>query len=543
MILSRAHMHKLIGRPSAGSRRWMATVVGLALAASACSDSGGKAPAEAVRTAVRIAAAADPWPGEGAGDTSTQFVYPLNFNVYETLVMLAPDFSLRPGLAESWELINEGRTWRFQLRKGVKFHDGRPFTADDVLWTWDRQDRARKLTSVLNTLGAGSIRKIDNFTVDFVPSAPNLRLPEQLAHPLGAIVPKDGSFDSVPAIGTGPYRLVDYVPSQRATFERNDDYWGDEAPLARLDVRFIPEAKERVAALRAGQIDMALDVNPEGVTSIAKDRQLRVIRSEPGRHQLIYVNRKGVAPFDLGADPAVRQAVSLAIDREAYVREILESNAETGRFMAPRTMLGKSAEIVAPPVFDPDRARTILEESGWRLGEDGIRSRGDRRLSLTLAGWAEVEVTAFDLIRDQLRQVGIEILVKPVLEQSTFRALYAGSEFDLDLEVPSQNDGNPAFLPISRMYSKYPGTERFAPGGDFDAKVELALAASTPGDRQRTAADLMQFLTNETNIVIPLASMGRTYALNKDFELPEPHPSVTNQRWTDLKAAGPGGEG
>lgn len=516
-------------------RPLLAVVLALGLVAAACSGGSGER-ASSAPTTVRIAAPRDPWPTEGTNTTSTHFNFPLNFNVYEPLVRLGPDFSLQPGLAERWEPLDNDKGWRFFLRPGVKFHDGRPFTADDVLWTWDRQEQAQQLTSVLNTLGPGSVRKIDDLTVDFVPAVANLRLPEQLAHPHGAILPKDKNFDSSPPVGTGPFRVVDYRPGESATFERFDGYWDAPAAMRRLEVRFITDAKARADALAAGEVDLALDVTPEAARGLVKNRRLRVVRSEPGRNQLLYVNRLGRAPFDLGADPVIRQAVSLAVDRAAYVREVFDSNAEPGRWMSPRALLGRAADLVAPPLSDPDRARRMLDEAGWKPGDDGIRVRGDRRLTLTMVGWAEVDAVSFDVVRNQLRQVGIEVVTKPAFDQPSFRITYGASEFDLDLEVPSQNDGNPAFLPISRMYSRYPSTERFAPGGAFDTKAEAALAARTLEDVRRAAAEMMQILVNDTNIVIPLAGVPRTYAMSRDFTLTDLHPSQANQRWTGLAA-------
>ncbi len=511
-------------------------VLAVVAAAVLAGCSGPSREAKPLPTTVRMAAAVDPWPTEGADTTSTHFLYPLNFNVYETLVKLEPDFSLSPGLAERWEPLEGNKGWRFFLRRNVKFHDGRPFTADDVLWTWERQSQARKLTSVLNTLGPGSVRKIEDFIVDFVPTRPNLSLPEQLAHPHGAILAKNTNFDSTPAAGTGPFRMVEYKAGETVTFERYGDYWGQAPAMARMEVRFIPDLKARVEALRSGAVDFAFDVPPESARPLAIDERFRLVRSEPGRNQLLYINRLGRAPFDLGAEPGVRRAVSLALNRSEYVRQVFASEAETGRWMSPRSMLGASAELVTPAPFDPDAARRTLDEAGWVPGPDGIRMRGDRPLRLTLVGWAEVSTLAFETIRDQLRAVGIDVVIRTAPDQPTFRNIYAATEFDLDLEMPSQNDGNPAFLPLSRTFSRYPNTQRFAPGGELDAKAEAALAADTPEGVRKAAAEMMQVLINDTNIVVPLAAVPRTYAMARTFDLAQPHPSQANQDWSTLAA-------
>ncbi len=114
-----------------------------------------------------------------------------------------------------------------------------------------------------------------------------------------------------------------------------------------------------------------------------------MVRSDPGRNQLIYINKTGEPPFDLGADPDIREAVSLAIDRETYVDTVFEGNAEPGRWMAPESVLGDDADIVGPVPFDPERSRQILDQAGWEPRPDGTRVKDGRPLALTLIGWAE----------------------------------------------------------------------------------------------------------------------------------------------------------
>ncbi len=119
-------------------------------------------------------------------------------------------------MAERWELVNDAKTWRFHLRRGVQFHDGRPFGADDVVWTWGvRQLEGKTLGTVANTLGPESVRKVDDFTVDFTPTVANLRIPEQIVHPEGAIVPKGNHNDSTPPAEPARSRSSVTRPSRR----------------------------------------------------------------------------------------------------------------------------------------------------------------------------------------------------------------------------------------------------------------------------------------------------------------------------------------
>ena len=171
--------------------RWSALTAVLVIALAGVASQAQQSPSFDPDAEVRVAATADDWPPEGADAKATTFAYPLNANVYETLIVLGSDYTLRPGLAERWELVPPG-TWRFHLRRGVRFHNEQPFTADDVVWSWgERQLEGKSLSTVANTLGPGSVKKIDDFTVDFTPRIPNLRLPEQILHPSGGEIDRE----------------------------------------------------------------------------------------------------------------------------------------------------------------------------------------------------------------------------------------------------------------------------------------------------------------------------------------------------------------
>lgn len=483
---------------------------------------------------VRMAAGEDTWGQEGTGDKSSQFAYPLNMNVYEPLIYLGSDYTLRPGLAERWELQPDGKTWRFFLRRGVQWHNGQPFTADDVMWSWGvRQLSGQSLGTVASTLGPDSVKKVDDFTVDFTPAKPNLRIPEQIVHPSGSIVPMGMNHDTPPFVGTGPFKVVSYTPKQSAVFERNDAYWGEKPKVRRITVQFLPDAQTRLEALRSGQVDFAFDVPPEAARPLESDSRFRVSRSKPGRTHLIYVNKNADR---VTAERPVREAISLALDRQAYVDVVFDGNADPGRWMAPESVLGPSADIVRPVPFDPNRARRVLDEAGWRAGPDGVRAKGDRRLSVKLLGTQETAESALLFIQSQLKDVGIEANILKTPDQPTRAALYANGagDFDLDLEPPNQNDGNPAFLPVLRMYSKNPRTAQFAPGGEFDVQAEKALAAKTIPEVQQASATMMKILVNDEYIVVPMAGIFRIYGMSRNVSLGDPHPSFTNQTWFSL---------
>ena len=536
-------------------RKALAIVMLLGLLAAACgggSDStdsgGGQASGQPdLNAEIRVAANEDQWTEGGTGAKSYHFMYVYNVQVYEPLIYLGSDYTLKPGLAERWELQPDGVTWRFFLRQGVTFHDGTPFSADDVVWTWGvRQPEGKTLTTVLNTLGPDSVKKIDQHTVDFTPKTVNLRLPEQIVHPEGAIVKNGTHNDTPPYAGTGPWKYESYTPKQTASFVRNDSYWGEKPKIRKMNIRFYPDPQTRLEALKSGQADLAIDLPADATDTLESDPNFKVVRSKPGRNHLLYVNK---LEGRLTSEKAVREAVTYGIDRNAYVDVVLDGNGEPGRWMAPASVLGSSAGQVAPITRNLDRSRKALDDAGWRVGSDGIRSKDGKRLSLKLLGQQEVPESALLLIQSNLKDVGIDIEIKKTPDVATRNSLYAQGkgDFDLDLEPPNQNDGNPAFLPVLRMAARSATNVQFAPnappitpsGPAFEAAVTKSDQAKTTAEVQDAAATMMKILINDEYIVVPLAGAFRIYGMGKNVNLADPHPSFTNQTWFSLTMSVP----
>ena len=505
---------------------WLGRVVGavvMACVAAACS-SGGSGPepstADLARTGeVRIGVGEDIWPLTGQGATARHFAAgELNAGVYEPLVSMAPDFTVRPGLAERWEMVGPS-TWRFHLRPNVTWHDGRRFGADDVVWSWT--GREALLRSVSGTLQ--TVTKVDDLTVDFVSTSPNLRLPEQVVHPEAPIVPKDAHSDAEPPVGTGPFKVIDYQPRRQLVVERFDGYWGAKARAERLTFRFMPDPEIRLEALHAGEVDMVTGLPREAVASVEADGRLHVVRAAAGATQILSFSSAG----QFAADRAVRQAVSLAVDRHRYVAEVLGGNGEPGRWMSPPAVLGGAAASVAASPFEPARAREILEEAGWKAGADGTRASGARRLTLVFIGGPAVPEAGLRFIAAQLKDVGIETTVRKAHDIRTGEQ-NRDRGYDIELAMPNQNDANPAFLPALRA----------APDPDYSALAGQVASAASRDEVQRLAAAMTAALVNREFAVVPVASVFQVYGMRKGVELGEPHPSAINQTWLTLSTSG-----
>lgn len=509
---------RIAGRVRCGLVVWVLVLAGVGVACSGGGRGGGDGPTAAGPRRpgeVRIAVGEDIWPLTGRGPTSRHFAAgELNVGVYEPLLSLGSDYTVRPGLAERWELTGPN-VWRFHLRAGVRFHDGRPLTADDVVWSWT--GREALIRSVSATLE--SVLKVDDLTVDFVSSSPNLRLPEQLVHPEGPIVPNGAHNDSTPPIGTGPWKVVDYRPRRQVEVERFEGYWGAKPGPQRLVFRFLPDPELRVLALEKGEVDLVTGPPPGAVARIEAGPELHAVKARPGATQVLSFRATG----PLGADRTVRQAVAMAVDRTRYVAEVLHGNGQPGRWTTPPSVLGPSAELVPPPTFDPERARRLLDDAGWKPGPDGTRVNGARGLDLVLIGGPSVPDAGLRLVAAQLKEIGVRVAVKKASDIVTYES-YREKGYDLDLTSPNQNDANPAFLLSSRD----------APDEEYAALAARSSAAPSREEVQRVAGEMMRALVSRDFTVVPLAGVSQIYGMRRGIDLADPHPSAINQTWTTL---------
>ncbi len=309
-------------------------------------------------------------------------------NIYETLVRRDREMGLEPALATRWEKLTP-TVWRFHLRGGVKWQDGSPFTADDVVFS------AQRILSPTSSLRAPlapvkEARKVDDLTVDFETHAPDpIFLQEQTNLMImsrawcekhnataPAILGKDENFALRNAMGTGPFRLVSREPDRRTVVERNNDWW--DKPLHNLDrVEFnvIQSAPTRVAALLSGEMDMIYSVPPQDMKRIAATPGFRLLRTPELRTMFLGFNlaRNELPSSDVkGRNPLrdlrVRQAFALAIDEPAITARVMMGLGRPTGLMWGPGVNGYDPSLDVPIRPDVARAKKLLAEAGYPAG-------------------------------------------------------------------------------------------------------------------------------------------------------------------------------
>lgn len=295
-------------------------------------------------------------------------------HIYEPLVWFDDNMQLYPLLAESWQQVDP-TTMRFKLRQGVTFHNGNPMNAEAVKFSLEKV-LDPEFPAWMNFAMAGLIEGaevVDEYTVDIKTSEPTPSLLWRLTllDIVDPVYSETPEMDQRP-VGTGPYRFVEFVPSQQFVMERNPDYWGRPSNFERITARILPEAGTRLAALLAGEVQMINSVSPEMIEQINASSNATVTTAPSAR--LVYASlRNDRPPLD---EVKVRQAMNYAIDKEAIVSTILSGIAEVAQAPLPPTLFGARADLAYP--YDPDRAKQLLEEAGY-AGEEIIFAVGRGR--------------------------------------------------------------------------------------------------------------------------------------------------------------------
>jgi len=335
---------------------------------------------------LRIAIASEP----SSMDPHYQILTPNEMiakHVFEPLVQQGPQQQPLPGLAVAWKAL-DATTWEFDLRPGVRWHYGTPFTAEDVVFTMQRAPKVPNSPASYNLYlkQVTEVRARDPLTVIFKTSSPFPLHPFYLSNVL--IVQKKAAeratttdFNGGKAmVGTGPYKFVEWVQGDHIGYVRNDDYWGQKGPWQRLAIKPIANAGARVAALLSGGFDVIDNVPSSDALRLKADANVAVYAGLSNLVMLLNIDQGSEtnSPFvtdkagkPLGENPlrklAVRRALSKAINREAIVSRTMEGAAEVASQMVSDLTFGASPRLKPEP-YDPEGAKTLLAEAGYPDG-------------------------------------------------------------------------------------------------------------------------------------------------------------------------------
>ncbi|WP_024871295.1 ABC transporter substrate-binding protein [Tolumonas lignilytica] len=298
---------------------------------------------------------------------------------FDPLVRFTKDMKFEGRLAESWEQLDP-KTIRFHLRKGVKFHSGNPFTADDVVWTFNRLLKSEDFKGLFEVYQG--MKKVDDYTVDLVAKVPYPLMLQNATYLFimdskfytgktadgkakDEIVKAANTYAANHVSGTGPFKLVSREQGVKLVLERNKDYWDKKSPgnVDQLTIVPIKEDATRVAALLSGDVDMIAPVAPNDQNRVLSDKKLQMVTETSNRIVMFELNQNVVPQFK---DQRVREAVNLAVNQKGIVEKIMKGFATPAGQMSPEGYLGYTKDLV--PQYDLAKAKALMKAAGQEKG-------------------------------------------------------------------------------------------------------------------------------------------------------------------------------
>lgn len=448
-------------------------------------------------------------------------------NVFDSLIQIkGPDGELAPGLATSWEQIDP-LTWRFELRKGVEFHNGNPFTWEDVKFSYERMKTyeysehswAKKITSVEKVDG-------DPWTIEIKTETPTPSLVYQMK--IGFIMDKEstearsrGEVTQYP-VGTGAYEFEEWVKGSHLTLTANENYWGVKPTIKKAVVRPIAEPSTRFAALATDKIDLMMGVPLQMLESVKGDSKLEMVTRPSRRVIFLGLSNQEDMPT---SNIKVRKAMYMAINEKAIIKSILlGQGAISSQIVDPQT-LGYNHDIERYS-YNPDKAKELLEEAGYGDGfKITLQCPNDRYVKDEQIGQAVVKY---------LREVGIEAKLD-AMPKANYWGLISGHKtkfWMLGWMNESHDLGNVFSMLVHSPTGQYGGWNSTYGDPELNSLIEEQKQIEDKAEREKALKELNKIAMEEKVAYLPLHRQKHLYALRKSKDINfDPRPD----RWIMLK--------
>ncbi len=508
-------------------KKWLypLIVLALALAVAACAPaappSAGEAPSTGQAAAPEPAAPTGPQPGGTltlslGNDFVTFDPYfdeeNANFKapIFEAPIRISDDGGFEPWLAESWEMSDDGLTITLHLRQGIKFHNGRELTADDVVWAVERvldKDKGYHLSDRFTT--ATGATKIDDYTVAINYSKVANSALDGIARLY--ILPKEADETvATQPIGTGPFMLEEWVPGDHLTLVKFPDYWREGEPyLDKVIVKPIPDPQSRMVNLLAGSIDGLWGVPLADKAMLEQVEDVVVDESPPGFSFYAFIMNIQEKPFD---NQLVRQAMNYAVDRDKINQLAFHGQANMTMLPYAPTSWAYPADLEGFYTFDLDKAKALLAEAGY---PDGFQTQ------MLIRGAAGPYLDMAQVYQQDLAQIGVEMELLPTEIPQYFPKLI-GSEFAIVSHGTGEATVDPSGLfegaACCRPFRNFFGiTEDTTWFPEYKALIDKASTSLDQEERKALYHDAVKILL-EQGWTIPVAWRQQVYALKSHVQ-------------------------
>lgn len=422
---------------------------------------------------------------QGSNDSASARVHR---QLYDTLILQTEDLELVPALATEWRAIDD-LTWEFELRPGVKFHNGETLTASDVKFTLERALASAYISHIVGPIDKDSITVVDELTIRFATTEPFAPILAHLAHPAMGIlnekaVTEGGEDYGTNPVGTGPFKFVSWDFDEKVTLERFEDYFGTKALLREVVFRIIPDNTVRTVELETGGADIVFDIQPADINRVGADPTLTLVRDPNLSVAYIGFNTQK-EPFD---DVRVRQAINLALDMPAIVNAVYKGVGSPAVGPLGSNVFGANLELEAWG-FDQARARELLAEAGLADGFETTIWTNDNAQRVQIA----------EIVKEQLSQVGITVTIVEV-EWSKYLADTAAGLHDMFILgwTTVTADADYGLFPLFHTSAKgTPGNRTFYSNARVDELLDLGRTTKDEATRLEAYMEAQEIIRNE----------------------------------------------
>jgi peptide/nickel transport system substrate-binding protein len=453
-------------------------------------------------------------------------------HIFESLVGIDPNQKLVPELATSWRALDPV-TWEFKLRKNVRWHDGSPFTAEDVAFTIKRAPNVPNSPSSFATFtrSIADVKVVDPHTLVIKTAVPNVLLPSDLAavkvvsRKLGEKATTEDYNAGKAAIGTGPYKFHEYVPNTRIVVKANYGYWGGEQPWDSVTFKMLTNPAARVAALLSGDVQMIESVPTADIAKLSRDAKYSLVDKISNRVIYVHLNQstekappfvtaKDGKPLDRNPfrDARVRKALSMAINRDAIAARVMEGKAKPASQLLDTIFFGTS-KTLKPPKYYPEAAKKLLAEAGYPNGF-AMTIHGPNNRYINDAAIAQV-------LAQMLTRIGIDTKVE-TMPSSVYFTRATKLEFGFMLLGWGTESGEQGSAMRSLLATFNPDkgmgvTNRGRYSNPaFDALLTEALVTMDEKKREAMIIRAAEMVMNDTGL-IPLHYEISTWAATRDL--------------------------
>lgn len=407
--------------------------------------------------------------------------------VYDNLVQQDEKGEIIPALAERWEVLDD-LTVRFYLRDNVYFSNGDKLTAEDVRYSIERSTVERGSSSMFSAFDGENTAVVDDLTVDVKMKYPFAPIYNYLASSRGNILCKKAMEEmgvdeySRNPVGTGPFILTEWITGDSLRLAANENYWGDKPAYSKLVYRVIAEPANRTIELETGGVDAIYDVSASDVARLNENPKLKVIQGPGYKFSYITMNMS-LAPYD---DIRVREALTISLNMEAIVKSVFQGSAKAADSLMAPTVFGYNK--VGPYTYDPDRAKSLLQEAGYGNGlKVTIMTNEDR-------GFMDVA----EIAQNMWKEIGVETEIQ-IMEQAALLSKAAEGTVTMGItnSTPTTGDPDHALMPWPSTYKSFLRINN----PKIDEYLEQGKRTYDESDRQKVYQEAIDYMWTQFNMI------------------------------------------